>query len=118
MISAVAAPNSASSRADALRTTFAHVQTRRFEDALDAIRPWASDPQGALLYALALAGFGAVDEAAPLLARIAAANPAARHPVQALLGLLPPGHALPHLHAALRHLPDDHRLLALLGARL
>ncbi|MBV8912871.1 MAG: tetratricopeptide repeat protein [Acetobacteraceae bacterium] len=106
------------SRADELRTAFAYLQARRFEQALAAARPWAADPQGGLLHALALAGSGAVEEAAPLLARIGAANPAARHPVQDLLGLVPGGAGLAHVRAALRHAPDDPRLLALLGAQL
>ncbi len=79
---------------------------------------WTQDPAGALLHALALAGSGAVAEAAPLLARIAAAHPAANHPVQDLLPLLPPEAGLAHLRAALQERPDDPRLLACLGAAL
>ncbi len=106
------------SRLDDIRAGLAHLQARRFEAALAAAEPWAEDAQGSIIYALALAGSGAVEPAAPLLARIAAQNPAANHPVQDLLGLLPPGAGLPHLRAALRLRPGDARLLALLGSRL
>ena len=105
-------------RGDALRASLAHLQARRFAEALASVRPWADDPQGGLLYALALAGSGEAEGAAPLLARIARANPAANHPLQDLLGLLPPGALLSHLRAGLRHAPDDPRLLALLGTEL
>ncbi len=105
-------------RLEALRAAHAHLLARRFEAALAAARPHAADPAGALLHALSLAGTGEIDRAAPLLARIAAANPGANHPVQDLLPLLPPDQAAPHLRAALRHRPDDTRLLTLLAATL
>ena len=102
----------------ALREAHAHLLAGRFAEAIGTVRPLSGSPGGALLYGLALAGSGAVAEAAPLLARIAAANPHAQHPVQDLLGLVPLDDAIPHLRAALHERPDDPRLLPLLGQRL
>jgi hypothetical protein len=48
-----------------IRTALVHLRARRFAAALEAARPLAEDAQGRLVYALALAGSGAVDEAAP-----------------------------------------------------
>lgn len=107
---------------EALRAAHAHLLARRFDAALAAVGPHApphaDDPAGALLHALALAGTGAVDAAAPRLAQIAAANPRANHPLQDLVPLLSPAAAVPHLQAGLLHRPDDPGLLATLGALL
>ena len=106
------------SRADALRAAFALLQARQFEEAERAAAPWAGDPDGGLLHALALAGSGAAEAAAPLLAGIAERNPGRDHPVQDLLKLLPAGAGVAHLRAALRLRPDDWRLLTALGVAL
>ncbi len=103
---------------EALRQAFQLLQAKRFKQAVAASAAWRGEPDGALLHGLALAGSGAVEAAAPILARIAEANPGRNHPVQDLLGLLPPDAALPHLRAGLRLLPDDPRLQAALGALL
>jgi len=105
-------------RVEALRAAFAHLQARRFPEAAQAAAPWAGEADGALLHALALAGSGQVDAAAPALARIAAANPGRKHPVQDLLTLLPRGAGAAHVRAALRFSPDDPRLLTALGVEL
>ena len=105
-------------RLETLRAAHADVLAGRFDAALNRVTALAGDPAGALLHALALAGSGAVDEAAPLLARIAAANPDSDHPVQDLLTLVPAAAGLRHLRAAVRERPDDPRLLAGLGAAL
>jgi len=105
-------------RTQALRAAHAHLLARRFAAARDLAQPWSAEADGALLYGLALAGSGAVAAAAALLARIAAANPRAQHPLQDLLGLVPPEEAIPHLRAGLELRPDDPRLLALLGQLL
>jgi hypothetical protein len=105
-------------RLEALRAAHAHLLARRFDAALAAASPWRRDPAGAVLHGLALAGSGAVERAAPLLARIAAANPGANHPLQDLLPLLAPEQAVAHLRAGLRARPDDIRLLTALGTLL
>ncbi len=104
-------------RGVALRAAFQHLQARRFAAALERAAPWAGDADGALLHGLALAGSGEAEAAAPVLARIARANPGRDHPVQDLLPLLADA-GLPHIRAALRLMPDDARLLGALGAAL
>lgn len=116
--SKVAVDTARRDRMEALRRAFTCLQARRFVQAMEAAAPWKDDADGALLYGLALTGSGAVEDAAPILARIAAANPGRNHPVQDLLDLLPHGTGLPHVRAALREMPEDPRLLATLGALL
>lgn len=87
----------------------------RFADALSAITQHRTSPAGSLLYALALAGTGDIEAAAPLLTTIAAANPAARHPVLDLLPLIPSSEAAAHLRAAAALRPHDPALHAALG---
>ncbi len=101
-----------------LQDAYGQLLAGRFAAAARRAAPWAAEPDGALLHALALAGSGKVERAAPLLAAIGDANPDRDHPVQDLLRLLPPGAGLPHLRAALRERPDDARLLGALGALL
>ena len=108
----------AAARAGALAAALQHLRGRRFAEAMAAAEPWVADEDGALLHALALAGTGAAEAAAPALARIARANPGHNHPLQDLLPLLAATDWVPHLRAGLRLLPDDVRLLGLLGAAL
>jgi tetratricopeptide (TPR) repeat protein len=87
---------------------------RQVEDAARAIlaaRP--DDMQAALLMGLAIAAMGEADRAAPVMVRVAAARPEARHPCLDLAALAPP---LPHalvvrqFHACLALSPTDIRL--------
>lgn len=102
----------------AIRTAHTHLLAARFPAALAAIAPFRGTPPADLLYALALAGTGDSRGAAPLLAAIAAANPASRHPVLDLLPLLPTRAAPPHLRAALALRPHDPAVHTALGTAL
>ena len=102
----------------AIRTAHTHLLAGRFAAALAVIAPQRNGSAGELLYALALAGSGEVQAAAPLLARIAAANPASRHPVLDLIPLVPPFAAPAHLRAAAPLRPLDPALPTALGTIL
>ncbi len=102
----------------AIRTAHGHLLAGRFPAARDTAAPHRATAGGALLYALALAGTGEVAAAAPLLAAIAAANPASRHPVLDLVVLIPSAAAAAHLRAATRLRPHDPALYAALGTIL
>lgn len=102
----------------AIHIAHGHLLAGRFPAARDAAAPYRAAAGGALLYALALAGTGEVAAAAPLLANIAAANPANRHPVLDLIALIPPAAAAAHLRAAARLRPHDPALHAALGTIL
>lgn len=103
---------------EALRAAHGHLLGRRFREASAAAQPFAADPAGGLLFALALAGMGEVEAAAPLLARIAEAHPEANHPLLDLLPLIPAAQAVEHLQAGLRERRHDTRLLTALGTML
>ena len=104
--------------ATAIRTAHAHLLAARFPAALGAIAPFRGTPPADLLYALALAGAGDAEDAAPLLAAIAKANPGSRHPVLDLLPLIPSDAAPAHLRAAIALRPHDPALHAALGTAL
>ncbi len=104
--------------ATAIRVAHTHLLAARFPAALAAIAPFRGTPPADLLYALALAGTGDVDGAAPLLAAIAAANPSSRHPVLDLLPLIPLTAAPAHLRAAIASSPRDPALHTALGTIL
>lgn len=103
---------------DALRIAHSHLLASRFPQALAAATPVRHKPPGALLYALSLAGTGDVVRAAPLLAAIAAANPAHRHPVLDLLPLVRASAAVLHLRHAIALRQSDPALYAALGIAL
>lgn len=102
----------------AIRIAHTHLLATRFDAALAAIAPHQTSAAGGLLYALALAGSGDIAAAAPLLAAIAAANPASRHPVLDLVPLIPPAAAPAHLRAAAALRPRDPALHSALGTIL
>ena len=104
--------------ATAIRVAHAHLLAGRFTAALAAIAPSRGTPPTDLLYGLALAGSGDSDNAAPLLAAIASANPSSRHPVLDLLPLIPAIAALAHLRAAIGLRPFDPALHTALGTAL
>jgi hypothetical protein len=113
---AASVDNKRRDRREALREAFGHLQARRFVQAMESTAPWKGENEFALLYALGLAGSGAVEEAAPLLARIAAANAGRNHPVQDLVELVPLPAGVAHVRAGLRLMPDHPGLLGTLGA--
>ncbi|MDT7952685.1 MAG: peptide transporter [Acetobacteraceae bacterium] len=102
----------------ALHVAHSHLLASRFAAALAAVAPIRGNPSADLLYALALAGIGEVEAAAPLLAAIAAANAKNRHPVLDLLPLLPAAAAPAHLRAAAARRPHDPALPAALATIL
>ena len=104
--------------ATAIRIAHAHLLAARFPAALAAIAPFRGTPPADLIYALALAGYGDLESAAPLLAAIAAANPGSRHPVLDLLPLIPTSAAPAHLRAAAALRPHDPALHTSLGTTL
>ncbi len=93
--------------ATAIRVSHSHLLAGRFTAALAAIAPFRGTAPADLLYALALAGSGDSENAAPLLAAIASANPSSRHPVLDLLPLIPRTVAPAHLRAAIGLRPFD-----------
>ena len=95
-----------------------HLLAGRFAAALAVIEPSRGTPSADLLFALALAGSGDVQAAAPLLAAIAAANPDSRHPVLDLLPLIQAAAATAHLRAAIALRPRDPALHTALGTSL
>ncbi len=102
--------------ATAIRIAYDHLLAARFAATLEAIAPFRGSPPAELIHALALAGTGDAVGAAPLLAAIAAANPASRHPVLDLLPLIPAPAATAHLRAAIALRPNDPALHTALGS--
>ncbi len=77
-------------RLEALKSGFALLQEGRFDQARDAVAPWATveDLEARLLYGLALGGSFEPEAAAGHLTTVARARPANTHPCLDLLGLL------------------------------
>ena len=111
-------------RRSSLRAALEALHSGRFEVAASLTAPFATeaDIEARLLHGLALAGCGAVDEAAPVLCRIAAEKPQALHPVQDFASLLAGQkrgvEAAAMFQAALALTPDEPRLLLAHGEYL
>ncbi|TLU72021.1 tetratricopeptide repeat protein [Lichenicoccus roseus] len=111
-------------RHSSLRAGLEALHSGRFDSAAALTAPFATDAdiEGRLLHGLALAGCGAVEEAAPLLCRIAEERPQALHPVQDFATLLAArqrgSEAAAMFRAALALTPDEPRLLLAYGEHL